>query len=874
MMQPPSGTVTFLFTDIQGSTKLWEQHHDGMDEAIKCHDALMTQAVEAHNGYVFKTVGDAFCVAFPSAIEAIMATIEAQKFINFENWGETKIKVRMGLHTGEANERGGDYFGPTINRTARLMGIGHGGQILLSQSTYDRVSDSLPEASSLLDLGHHRLKDLAEAQQVYQLVHPDLNEVFPDLNSLSYLANNLPAQTTSFVGRESDIELATNLLNTSRMVTLTGIGGTGKTRLSLQVAANLIEQYADGVWFVELASVSDPSRVSNTLAEVLNVSEMPGQSTITSLKDFLQNKNMLVVLDNCEHVLDACADVATNLLKSCPNVQILASSREELGVRGETVCAIAPLPLPEQQTDVDTLLNIPSVELFIERARLAKPNFDLTTDNAEAIAYICQRLDGIPFALELAAARVKTLPPQKLVERLDDRFRYLTSGRREEPDHHQTLRATIDWSYDLINDSEKILLNRLSVFQGRFILEAAEAICSNEDLDELLVMDDLSRLVQKSLVEVDEQHDELFYRLLETVRQYAQEKLEATEAVDKLKDQHLKFFADLANNIDSQVEGVDEVLWYRKFHLLHDNFRAALHWGLQHKNASYVYETCKSLASFWFVHGHMVEAQSWMLQALQQREGVPQDLQAEILLWAGNYTVDLGDNEAGRDLIQESMAISQEINDQNGIASALTNLGVATNNLGDLEGAKQIYEKAIHIYQTMGEEKSIATALNNLGNVILEMGDLKQARRLFEESKSICKKFDIKQGLAIALDNLGTVSLKQDDLVSSRIHFSQCVKIYHDIGDKFGVANSFSGFSLLLEQEGQPKTAAQLQGACEKLLNSLHIPLEPAEKSDFDQLQKTLQKVLRHPVYQNAFEQGQQLSVDRAINLALNITDQ
>lgn len=869
MVQPPSGMVTFLFTDIEGSTNLWEQHPQAMDAALKRHDALMHQAMEAFNGYVFKTVGDAFCVAFASTTDALQAAVQAQKSLYQEVWETVPIKVRMGLHTGEANERNGDYFGPPLNRTARLMGIGHGGQVLVSHAMQQTLDIALLNGIDLKDLGHHRLKDLGQSEQVFQLTHPDLPQDFPNLNSLSYLANNLPAQTTRLIGRESDVEQVLQRLTTSRLVTLTGIGGTGKTRLALQVGADSIEQFADGVWLVELASVSSFEHVLQAIAQTLNVSESAEASVGDALKQTLKTKHLLLILDNCEQVLDACSQIVNELLQACPKLHVLATSRERLDVPGETLWTVTPLPLPEAQSDAESLADLPSVALFVERAQAVKPLFQLAEENAAAIAHICKRLDGIPLALELAAARVKVMPPQKLAERLEDRFLYLTGGSRTSLEHHQTLRATIDWSYELLTDSEKRLLNRLSVFRGGCFLEAAEAVCSGEDLDEPDVLDHLSQLVQKSLVDVDEQGEDVRYQLLETVRQYAREKLEESGELQCLNNKHLGFFLERAEDIAPKLEQKDPGQWYQVLNQDHDNLRFSLDWGLQQEKADQVLRLCVALAWFWLVQGYLMEGQAYTLRAIEIQEDRQDATQADGLLWAGIFTVDLGSYEEGKALLEASFELHQKLGNQKGIASVMINLGIVENNLGNTEYARQLYEDAIQIYRQQGERHALGNALNNLGGIHLELGALNTAYRLFEESLDICNESGQTQGAAIAIGNLGVVLFRQNDPKNAQTYFKKALEIYKTIGDRFGIASSVSDLSMVYHQLGKVREAAILQGASDQLLETLNMPLEPLEKENFNRTQATLKQEMGTEGYQKAFDEGRQLPLDRAVDLAL-----
>lgn len=482
MMILPTGTVTFLFTDIEGSSKLWDAHPEQMQATVARHDQILREAIAGHNGITFKTVGDAFCVSFSVAADALDTALRAQRALFAEPWPEdVGIRVRMALHTGTADERDGDYFGPALNRVARLLAAGHGGQTLVSQTVRDLTLDTLPPDAALRDLGAKRLRDLQRPEQVFQLLHPDLPSEFAPLRTLDVLPNNLPRQVTSFVGREREIAEVRRLLGTTRLLTLTGSGGAGKTRLSLQVAADLLDEYADGVWLTELASLSGPALVPQSVASALGVREEPGRALVETLTDWLKSRTLLLLLDNCEHLLTACAQLADTLLKACPNLHILASSREGLGIAGETTYRIPSLSLPDakEAATPESLSQYESVRLFIERAVAASPSFQVTNQNAPAVAQLCVRLDGIPLAIELAAARIRALSVDQIAQRLNDRFRLLTGGSRTALPRQQTLRALIDWSYDLLSDEEKTLLRRLSVFAGGWTLEAAEAVCAD-----------------------------------------------------------------------------------------------------------------------------------------------------------------------------------------------------------------------------------------------------------------------------------------------------------------------------------------------------------------------------------------------------------
>ncbi len=479
----PTGTVTFLFTDIEGSTRLWEQFPEAMQTALTRHDVLLRGIVESHGGGVIKSTGDGLHAVFNRATEGLAATLACQQALAGEVWTglPSPLRVRMGLHTGESELRDDDYFGSTLNRAARLMSIAAGGQALLSSATTELVLDQLPQGVVLQDLGEHRLKDLTRPEHVFQLSSPGLPTDFPPLRSLNTLPNNLPVQLTSFIGREDEMAEAKRLLATTRLLTLTGPGGTGKTRLSLQVAADVLDVFPDGAWLAELAPLSDPVLVSQTVASVLGVREQPGRPLVDTLIDYLRAKSLLLILDNCEHLIEACDQLVTSLLSACPRLKILPSSREALGIAGETTYRVPSLSLPDaRHSTPEALMQCEAVHLFVERAQAVQPRFALTSRNLNATIQICRRLDGIPLALELAAARLRLFTVEQIAARLDDRFRLLTGGSRSALPRHQTLEALIDWSYDLLPEPEREALRRLSVFAGGWTFDAAEAIIGPE----------------------------------------------------------------------------------------------------------------------------------------------------------------------------------------------------------------------------------------------------------------------------------------------------------------------------------------------------------------------------------------------------------
>src|SRR5215216_2463322 len=579
----PTGTVTFLFTDIEGSTKLSQEYADALPTLLAQHQKILKQAIEAHNGFVFQVVGDSFSAAFDTATNALKAASEAHRRLHNEEWSPAPIKVRIGIHTGAAQLADdasieGPYSGyATLALTQRIMSAAYGGQILLSQITRDLVWEQLSSDITLLDMGEHRLKDLMHPIHLYQVAAADLLTNFPPLKTLESFPHNLPVQLTSFIGREQEMAETKQLISNARLLTLIGPGGTGKTRLALQIAGDLLPSFIDGVWVAELAPLADASLIPQTIAGIFGLRELPNMSLNNIVTDYLRAKELLLILDNCEHLIEACAQLSENLLRNCPQLKIIASSREALGITGEMVYRVPSLSLPDAaQVTCEALMESESVRLFMERATAAQAKFSLTDQNASSIAQICHRLDGIPLALELAAARVAIFSPEEIAARLGDRFKLLTGGSRTALPRQQTLRALIDWSYDLLSEEEQTLLRQLSVFADGWTFEAAEAVCP--DLD---VLNLLTQLVNKSLVMADERENSTRYHLLETIRQYARDKLLEAGESEQVRNQHLDFFLKFAEEAEQYMNGPQEMEWRTLLDAEYDNLRTALEWGME-----------------------------------------------------------------------------------------------------------------------------------------------------------------------------------------------------------------------------------------------------------------------------------------------------
>src|SRR5829696_5669449 len=737
MSGPPTGTVTFLFTDIEGSTRLWESNAQEMQEALARHDELLRTAIEERCGYVFKTVGDAFCAAFGTATDAAEAALACQRALLEENWAEEvgAIRVRMALHAGAAEERDGDYFGPAVNRVARLLSAGHGGQVLLSHAAQELTRDDLPDGASLKDLGERRLKDLFRPERVFQLLSPELPTSFPPLKTLDARMNNLPAQPTPLVGRERELGEVRDLLRAEgvRLLTLTGPGGIGKTRLGLQVGAELLDEFEDGVFFVALAPLTDTALVASAIASPLGVVETGERPLKEGLETYLRDKEVLLLLDNFEQVLDA-APLLGELLSECPKLKGLATSRSVLRVYGEHEYPVPPLELPSpgRLPAIDRLSQYEAVRLFIERAKAARPDFSVTDENAPAVAEICTRLDGLPLAIELAAARIKLLPPRAMLERLGSRLKLVTGGARNLPERQRTLRGTIEWSYTLLEEGERVLFARLAVFSGGRTLEAIEAICDAKGDLPVDTLDGVSSLLDKSLLRQEEGPEgEPRFVMLETIHEYARERLEASGEAEEVRRLHAEYFLALAEGAEPELTGADQLACLERLEAEHDNMRAALQWSLEKEPAT-AFRLAGMLARFWEIRSDFSEGSRWLEAALRQ-SARPDTIteattRAKLLSEAGTFAYYRADYDHAIVLHGEALELYRELGDDSGVAFSLMCLGAQHNQPGDYERAAPFFEEALALSRRIGDRRNIVITLHNLADVERQRGNYKRAK--------------------------------------------------------------------------------------------------------------------------------------------------
>jgi predicted ATPase/class 3 adenylate cyclase len=870
----PSGTVTFLFTDIEGSTRLLGQFPRAYPAALVRHDTLLREAIESHSGWVFETVGDAFYAAFARPSDAVAAAIEAQRALLREQWGEVQaIRARMGLHTGEVEVRGQHYFGTALYRCARLMAIGHGGQTLVSDATTQLVRDSLPSGASLQDEGTHRLKDLASPERVWQLMHPDLPAEFPPLRSLSGVPNNLPAQLTNFVGRERERAEVAQLIRGARLLTLVGAGGAGKTRLALHVAADVLEECTDGVYLVELASLADPGLIPQSVAAALSLREEPGQPLLGTILQYLQPKSLLLVLDNCEHVLAGCAEVADRLLRTCPQLRILATSREPLDVAGETAWRVPSLPVPGpgETPPIEQLTQYDAVRLFIDRARSALGSFSVTNQTAPALAQLCWRLDGIPLAIELAATRVKSLTLEQIAARVDDRFRLLTGGSRTALPRHQTLRAAVDWSYDLLSPVERALFDRLSVFAGGWTLEAAEEVCAGGPIASDDVLDLLTHLVDKSLVLAEARaHGGMRYRMLETLRQYTAEKLQASGDVLSVERRHRDWYLSLAEAAEPELWGPKQVEWFDRLDTELDNLRAALDFSRSTDGAEGL-RLATVLWHFWEVRGRLSEGRDWLTTLLSPSDDEkPTGGRALALAAAGYLGLWLGDLEASTAYGEAARRMAHEVGDDFALAFSMTVLGLTSRFRGDSAMALVLLDDAVSRWRRLDEPRGVYNAMVLLGNVMALQGQYDEAATLFERGLAEARQHGDVWSTAGASIAYARLALLQGDLNRARALGRESLALYDQFADMRSVAICLHLLARVDVAAGSSERGARLLGAAEAAAGTIHVDrlFAVVGGSHDDNLAK-LEALLGEAVLQAALGAGRAMAEKEAVAYAL-----
>jgi predicted ATPase len=766
-----SAAVTFLFSDIEGSTRLWEQMPDKMRPALEIHDSIARSCIERHRGTLVKKTGDGVHAAFADPLDALNAMLDMQ--LQLAAAGEAAgfaLALRCGLHLGADERRDGDFYGQHVNRAARVMSVAHGGQMLLSEAVQAQVQARLPQGASLRNLGVCRLRDLSAPLRLFQLVHPQLRADFPALRSLEATPNNLAQQLNSFVGRERELAGVRAQLGAARLVTLLGTGGIGKSRLSVQLGAELMDDFPDGVWFVELAPLTDPRLVAQAVASVLSVKEEAGHPVIDALVKHVRDRRLLIILDNCEHVVHAAAETAKKLLQAGPQLKILTSSREVLRVAGEVAYSVPALSSPEKGHAIalDELTRHEAVRLFIDRATAAQPGFRITDKNAGAVTEICHRVDGIPLAIELAAARARALPVEKIAERLRDQFKILATTDQTVLPRQRTLRALIDWSYDYLNEKEQAVFRRLSVFAGGWTLEAAEKVCAGDGVEEDEVLDLLTALVEKSLVAMDAEGGR--YRMLETVREYAGERLEATDDSLAVRDRHMDCFVAFAETARPELNGPRLGEWLKRIDLERENILSTIVWGTRSDDrCDDERRLVHALARYWIRRGLLDLGLRLFVNLLQRnRPAVPDRALYRSLFGAGQISFFMGQYVQARQYLTECLAVAQHLGDAPSIAMALQPLGMACLGARDFASARAHLKEAVRLARSFDNKSELAAALNALGMLYRAEDRIDEAEPVFQEALALARALGDEVFVAWFLLSLAMVCINRGTFEAAR----------------------------------------------------------------------------------------------------------
>ena len=924
-MALPTGTVTLLFTDIEGSTRLWEHHPESMAKALVRHDTLMRSTIEEEGGYVFKTVGDAFCSAFASAKEAVVAAGKAQRVLSAEVWpDETRLRVRMALHTGECEERDGDYFGPAVNRVARLEATAHGGQVVVSRSTAELVRDRLPSGISLIDLGSHHLRDMERPEEIFQLAMDGVPAEFPPLRAGigsegpagTRNPTNLVAPLSSFLGRDSEVAEVVKLLEGNRLVTLAGSGGVGKTRLATEIGRSLLPASPDGVWLVELATITDPALVASEVLSSLGIGEQSGIGAIETLIRVLTTQSRIIIMDNCEQVIGECASIAALVLRQCPKITLIATSREPLRVGGEVIYRVPSLSLPpEQVVERTDLSGSGAVALFVERASAQAPGFELTDREAPIIASICRQLDGMPLAIELATARLRSMSLTKLHDRLEHRFGLLTGGSRVELPRQQTLQALVDWSFDLLSGPEQALFRRTSVFVDGFDLEAAEGVCALQDIPDWDVADLLASLVDKSLVIAESTGDDIRYRLQETLREYGAARLDeasasgaASKESDRLGSAHAQYYMKLAELAAPHLNGRSYTRWLARLDAEYLNLRAAFTYALATPEG-----TNHVLAQFWSLRRYWLDARQpaqslalleqalgrvgsdhepgrraralycqalflgWLDRRLELAtisealdlagEAGDQGLKVEVLSRYSRSLSNNGNDQLAIETGTEAVALARQLDDPVLLGSALLQYGSVLDEAGN-GGAESIYLEALALVEQSGDVQTQWSLLNNYALVLIEQGHLEEARHRLEATLTLLGN-KLNTRTTTSYNNLGWVLLLEGNPQRSASYQSDVLRAARLDGVTWMLPYSVLGLACSATQLDASQRAAVLHGGAAALLSASSDQWESLEGKIRERDVAVLRERLGKD-FDRLYAEGLSMPQDEVIKLALS----
>jgi len=852
----PSRLVgTFLFTDIEGSTRLWEADAERMQAALATHDAIVEAAVRAAGGEIFKALGDAFCCFFESPAPALAASVQIQRELRSVIWEPLpNLRVRMALYAGEAVVRGGDYFGPALNRASRIMGSGHGGQILVSATVQQLLLEGSPNLT-LRDLGLHRLRDLQHPERIFQVIADGLDAEFPPLRSLTVRSDNLPKALSRFVGRETELAQVKHLLTGARLLSLLGSGGTGKTRLAIEVAGQKINDYEGGAWFIDLSQLRYGPLIGQIATQSLGLRWEPGRSPEETIANHIGDRPTLLVLDNCEHVLDAAAQFVQAMLSQTQCATILATSRQPLGLTGEWTFRVPSLGLPSrEEKNLERFMECDAIRLFVERANQVRPDFRLSDSNIGAVERTCRELDGIPLAIELAAARIANMPVERVADRLDQRFRLLSQTTRGVLPRHQTLRAMIDWSYGLLNGLERQLLKRISVFAGGFTLEAAEAVCGGGTIKEYEILGLCAALAEKSLLMYEEATGR--YRLLETVRAYVRELLGQENDAETWRTRHLRFMTELAEEAEPNLLSAAAESWMDTLDAERENWRAALEWSLQSGEISLGVRLGVALTRFFQARGFLIEGQLIFDHYLELGDRLSPPERAATLRSASALARTKGELESSIQLGRQALALFESLPDVEGSAAAMTTLGIASLNLGRIEEGRDYHARALELRRTQGNRPLIAMALNNVGAATFHLKDYVGAARYYEEALQINEGLGNRLSMAYNLANLAEVQLAVDEPGLALPRAVESCRILFDLGDRPALSGAMLNLAEAVCRTGNPAFAARIYGAQKALLEELRITIPPNEEEAYVRATLACRSILGDAQYEAEFAAG------------------
>jgi predicted ATPase/class 3 adenylate cyclase len=871
MTSPPTPSqLTFLFTDVEGSARLWEALPEAMPEALAEHFRLVGEAIDGVGGKVVKETGDGIFAVFPVSKSAVAAAVAAQRALSAAAWDATgPLKARMGLHSGSAIFEHDDYHGVDVNRCARLMGTAHGGQVIVSEATFALVRDDAPPGVTFLDLGEHRLRDLARPEHIHQIVHPDLLAEFPPLRSMGAFPNNLPAELSSFIGRKVELAAVQDALSRARLVTLTGAGGAGKTRLALQVAADRIERHPDGVWLVDLAGLSDPLLVAQAVVSALQVAELAGRPALDVLTAYLASRDLLMVLDNCEHLITSAAELVDAVLRASPKVKFVATSREPLNVPGEITWRVPSLSIPDERSDTGAEES-EAVVLFVERARAADPTFTLTPERSRVIATICRRLDGLPLAIELAAARVRALSVEEIAARLHDRFSLLTGGARTALPRQRTLEAAVGWSYDLLAQDERLLFARLSIFAGTFDLAAVEEVCSGGGIERDQVLDLLAKLVDKSLVSALVVSGRTRYRLLETLRDYARNRLAMAQDAKAVREAHTRWAVAFAEAAGRQILGPDQTRWLDDIAASLDDLRAALQRTLDAGDRETGLQIMVGLEQWWPI-GAVREARHWLEQLLANDDAISPAILGRGLSLYGVVLMIHGEPKGGAEALERALTLLRDVGDLRGAAWATHHLGIGRWQSAQPEVVKALTLEALEAFEKFNEPIGILRCLWWLVLWELEFGDAQEAIRYGVRLQEQAGRTPAPIARAHAAEAAGLLARLQGNLDEAGSRLREAVGLHAMSGNAGCLSHCLEHVALWSLDRREPLQAATLLGAVDGIREDIvgNAAVPPFERMWHERATSAAREAVGDEAFATAWGSGRAMSIEQSISAGL-----